>query len=321
MATSDQGGKIWLKYGCIGCAGIIGFLILAAGGLAGIAFLQVGSEEVVDQDVVPELPAFPASGVAAAGTPELEDPGEIPPPGSVAAGVRGKVVLDLAHAEFQVVPGEPGEKLRVHAKYDKKVYELEEILETHEDSSWTYRVNFHQTGGGIMTALKEMFGGTKPEVRIVLPVDVPLDLDTRTQQGAMIIDLGGLWLRRADFNFQQGGFELSVSEPLREPMEAMSIDGSMGGLVTAGLGNASPRRLECDFSMGGLVLDLRGPWARDAEISIAQSMGGGAIRLPRNVILQGIPGRQADAAADAELKPPTLRFTVSSSMGELEYID
>jgi hypothetical protein len=209
----------------------------------------------------------------------------------------------------------------VLATYDKKVYELEEILETHEDSTWTYRVNFRQTGGGLMTTLKEMLGGTKPDIRIVLPVDVQLDLDARMRQGAMTIDLGGLWLRRADLNFQQGGFELGVSEPLREPMETLSIDGSMGGFATSTLGNASPRRLECDFSMGGMMLDLRGPWAQDAEISITHSMGGGAVRLPRNVILRGIPGRHSDVPVDAELKPPTLTFTISSSMGELEYID
>ena len=321
MATSDSGGKSWLKYGCIGCAGIIGFLLLAAGGLAGVAFLQVGSEEVIDQDVIPELPRFPASGLALPGTPELQEPGEAPPPELVPAGARGKVFLELSHAEFVVVPGEPGDELRVSAKYDKKVYELEETLETHEDSTWTYHVKFHQTGGGILTALKELFGGTQPEVRIVLPPDVLLDLDARMQQGGMTLDLGGLWLRRADFNFQQGGFELSVSEPLREPMDTLSIDGSMGGFATSSLGNASPRRLECDFNMGGMMLDLRGPWAQDAEISITQSMGGGAIRLPRNVILQGIPGRHSEVPADAELKPPTLKFTVSSSMGELEYID
>jgi hypothetical protein len=321
MATSQNGGKSWLKYGCFGCLGLVGFLILAFAGLVGVALLQVGSEEIADQDLIPALPEFPKSGVAMPGTQELQEPGEAPLPGPVPAGARGKVVLDLSHAEFIVVPGNPGEELRVRAKYDKNVYELEEILETHEDSTWTYRVNFRQTGGGILTALKELFGGTQPDIRIVLPVDVQLDLDARMRQGGMTLDLGGLWLRRADLNFQQGGFELSVSEPLREPMETLSIDGSMGGFATTALGNASPRRLECDFSMGGMMLDLRGAWAQDAEISLTQSMGGGAIRLPRNVILEGVPGRHSSAPVDAELKPPTLRFTISSSMGELEYID
>ena len=55
--------------------------------------------------------------------------------------------------------------------------------------------------------MKELFGGTKPDVRVILPVDEPLNLEARVRQGGLTADLGGLWLERARFDFQvtEGG--------------------------------------------------------------------------------------------------------------------
>jgi hypothetical protein len=70
-----------------------------------------------------------------------------------------------------------------------------------------------------------------------------------------------------------------------------------------------------------MILDLRGQWARDAEISLTQSMGGGVLHLPRDVAIEGLSVARSTQPVDVEAKPPTLRFTASSSMGELEIIE
>ena len=170
-----------------------------------------------------------------------------------------------------------------------------------------------------MAALREMVGGTRPRIRVILPSDIPLLLEASLAQGEAELDLGGLWLRQADLTFTQGGFELRISEPLREPMEFLRIDGSMGGSVITGVGNASPRRFDMDFSMGGLVLDLTGAWAADADIDITSGMGGTVVRLPRNAILEGVPVEGLRPDPTAEIQPPRLRFTTSSPMGEIEF--
>ena len=306
-----ESGKSWLKYGCFGCLGLVGLVVLLVAGAFGVALLQVRSEQVEEHILTPAVPL-------AAVAPETEagEPGTLLPPQEG----EGKVVLDLSHAEFDVVPGRPGEPLRVEATYDKKSYVLEETLETLEGLPWTYSVRFRRTAGsGLLNALKQLLGGTQPEVRVVLPVDVPLHLEARTGQGGVRMDIGGLWLKTADLDFSQGGFELRVSEPLRVPLERLTINGSMGGFAVSHLGNASPRRLEVDFSMGGMMLDLRGRWVNDSDISITTSMSGGVVRLPRDVVIEGLDGTPLEASPTDELRPPILRFSTSTSMGELEF--
>jgi hypothetical protein len=96
----------------------------------------------------------------------------------------------------------------------------------------------------------------------------------------------------------------------------------MGGVAARSLGNASPGSLEVNFRMGGIDLDLRGAWRNDADIRIESRMGGGAVRLPRDARIEGLEEfgvEPSGLASTAELPLPTLRFTVSSSMGELEF--
>ena len=319
---SAMGGTSWLKYGCFGCLGLVGLVILIAMGLAGVALVQVRSEQVADRVLTPDLPVT-AVAPTADGTEPVEAPGSDLPPAAGAPAVLegvGTVVLELSEAEFEVVPGKPGERLHVEATYDANSYVLEETLETGEGPSWTYGVNFRRArGSGLLAALKELLGGTKPKVRVVLPVDLPLTLEARTSRGAMWMELGGLWLQTADLEFSQGGFELQVSEPLHGPMERFTINGSMGGFTASRLGNASPRRLEVDFGMGGMVLDLRGRWVADSDISITTSMGGSIVRLPKDVIIEGLDVDGPRGQPTDELRPPILRFSTSSSMGNLEF--
>jgi hypothetical protein len=232
------------------------------------------------------------------------------------------VILDLSQASFYIEPGQPGDPLRVEASYDSDYYLLEERFEEAGTEPWSYRIRFKRSApSSIITRISELISGSSPEVRIFLPVDVPLDLDLTLMQGGTEAELGGLWLRSAELEFGMGGMNLEIDEPLREPLESLAIDGRMGGANFRGLGNASPRRLEVDYSMGGMHIDLRGRWVADSLISITNRMGGGAITLPDGVIIEGLgegrDGPRGDAGADA----PTLTFELSSDMGELEIVN
>lgn len=313
MARGGEGRR-WLGYGCFGCLAIAGGLVLVAGGLAGVALLQVRSEDVQDRVLSPDLPATDDP------TPETPIPAE---PGALAEGQPGRVVLELAHGEFEVRPARPGEGLRVEATYDLGTYALEESLDAEESARWVYRVRFDRTASGLITTLKEAFGGTRPKVRVYLPLDVPFGLEGRMSSGAARIELGGLWLTTADLDLDKGGFEVSVSDPLREPAESLTLRTRMGGCSTSRLGNASPRRMQLDYSMGGVQLDLRGDWKQDADVTITGNMGGGVVRLPRDVVLRGLENWidvSTTAPPDAEGRP-TLDFSVSAKKDQIEFID
>lgn len=171
-----------------------------------------------------------------------------------------------------------------------------------------------------MTALRQMVGGTSPVVKVLLPPDVPLDLEATTSQGGLELELGGLWLRTAEIEFQQGGAEISFSEPLRSPMEHLSVNGAMGGVALMGVGKASPRKLDLSFSMGGGFFDLSGPWQNDADISISASMGGAQVQLPSGLPMEGLDVEFSRAPVDQEVPLPTLRFDISpSTMESLEF--
>ncbi len=293
MADADGGGRKWLTYGCVGCLMLVGIVALMIGVFFGSAWFGVRSEEVEDRVLTPEIPH---------------------------GGKPGKVVLRLSAGEFRVRPADPGEPLRVEAKYDRLTYDMQERLETQEDG-WTYELEFERTSHIVMSLLKGMVGGTGSKVDVYLPRDVPLDLALWVKHGEVEVELGGLWLTETEIEFTQGGFVLEFDEPLREPLERLAFHGSMGGFMAGGVGNASPRRLEVECSMGGMELDLRGQWVVDSEITIRVSQGGGELRLPRNVEIVGLQTNRSDLRTEAEVQRPTLTFTVSRDRGELEIVE
>lgn len=321
MAKKNGGARGYFKWGCIGCVGLLVLIILLLAVFSGIAWQKVGSQEVKNEVLTQELP----SAAAAEGTsPDTDQPAssgdaemrtetlEIGRPAT------GRVILDLRGGGFFISPAQPGEPLRVEATYDVKSYELVEGFEEAEGGAWTYRVSFRRTGGMMIALLGHLFGGEEPKVHVYLPPDAPLELDVTLREGGSEVDLSGLWLTSLDFDFARGGVNLQISEPLKEPMDRMTLHGSMGGFNAQGIGNASPRELTVDFRMGGINLDLRGQWMQDADIRIKWNMGGVNVILPPDLAIEGVEGH-AGAAPGSEVPLPTLRFELSGKMDNIEF--
>lgn len=301
MAGSEGSGRKWLACGCFGCLAIVVAILLLIASVFGTAWVGVRNEEVAERTLEPHIEAGTAAGPETGNQP-------------------GRVVLRTTSGEFHLKPARRGESLRVEARYDQNTYELREHFEPGGDR-WTYEVEFERTSSMLMSLLKAMVGGAGSRVEVYLPQDVPLELEVHVRQGGGEIDLGGLWLTSAEIDCTQGGFELDVSEPLRVPMESLVLHGSMGGFTANGLGDASPRRLDVDWSMGGMELDLRGKWRVDSDISINTHQGGASVQLPRDVEIVGLETRRVGLRGDEETPRPTLTFSVSATQGELEIIE
>lgn len=273
--------------------------------LFGTAYWRGQNETVRRSNIQRDLPAQDRIPVPDAGTPAV-----------------GRVVLDLAVGEFHVSRGDPGEPIRIDAEFDTRSYRLTETFEPSQEGAWIYRVRFEETSWFKDGGLRSLLGGSFPEVRIWLPPDVPLVLVGRFGKGFAGLDLGGLWLTEIDVTLEKGGIEFDIDEPLVAPADRVSLNLRQGGGEIRGVANASPRQLVIAQRMGGGEIDLRGAWVRDAEIRIDTLMGGGALRLPRDVRIVGLPGGPREAAAsDLELRPPTLSLFVSTTFGNLEVMD
>ena len=294
------------KLALFGCLGLIVVVILFVGITALIAWNRVGDRQIEDRELTP----------LAVDSPVKQQTGTR---NAVLAG-SGRVVLDLAQGEFQIHPAKPGEGLSVKARYDSEGYQLEDNFESLPDSSWVYRVRFYRTVSWLQALFQELLGdGSDTRVHVYLPPDVPIFLEIIVEEGGFEAELGGLWITAADVSFKKGGFSLSVDEPLREPMEQLSIHGMMGGFEAMRLGNASPRVLDVECTMGGADIDLRGQWVQDSNIRLAVSMGGMDVRIPDGVEVQGLAAAGHGLRHEnPEIKLPVLKFSVSESMGEIE---
>jgi hypothetical protein len=314
MAQAKGGCRTIFKFGCLGCLAFVFLLVVIAAIVFGIAWNQVRNEVVEDQELTKMLATPEPVGIE-------DEPLEVPTE-FVVPEPAGRVILDLRNTVFEIRPVQPGEPLKVEAKFDINDYGLTESFdEGVDEEGWTYEVSFRRTSDSYaLTALKELLGGTKPKVKIFLPSDVHYDLELDVMQGGADVELGGLWLSDVDLRFMQGGGAVRFGEPLQQPAESMVIQFSQGGGAIEGLGNASPTKLDVSFSMGGGYIDLRGPWQRDAEITVDQSMGGVSLRLPSDVVLRGIGRFDTEEPAEGGEEVPVLRFSTSSHYGELEFL-
>lgn len=310
-----------LKYGCFGCLGVVGILVVACLAVGGLAWQKSRSLHAEDQVLTRELPAPQeepgnppvspeelAADVSGAG-------GEPPEPGA------GHLVLDLSDASFEIERGEPGTPLKVDGRFDRNNYNLQQTFETGDAGEWTCKVTFERKPGvgGLITRIGEVISGTSPKVVIRVPPDRPLALKADVEHGGFRGRLGGLWLTAIDVDFAMGGAVLVFDEPLREPVRELRVTGKMGGAALVRIGNASPRRLQLDYSMGGFDLDLSGHWLRDADISLQTGMGGGTVRLPDGVFLEGLPAGAGDDRAAPDEGAPHLRFSLSGEAEKLRF--
>lgn len=320
------------KGGCLGCLVVVGLMVVIPVVLMVVALALGPAEELPERtELTQELP--PLAGLPA----EAPEPGagaEAPPPGVGPEAFDGRelptlplgqepieVVLDLSKGSFIIEPGPAGEPLRVEADYDAGSFELEERFDPERGR---YELSFDSRGGWL--SMMRRRDGPPGRVRLIVPRGYPLTVRGAITMGESRVDLGGLWLKSTDLRFGAGSHRLAFSEALAEPMERLRVNGSFGEVEIDSAGNASPREVEVDHSMGSLTLDLRGQWRGDSTVDVECGFGECSVRRPETARLvveharvalgdrwdRG-SGRLSELPADA----PTVRLSVSATAGEL----
>jgi hypothetical protein len=289
--------KSWVRNGWLACAGVSALGLVVAVFLGGLFLVQRASLEPEEARLVQRLPG----------------PGSAP----------GRVVLSLSSAAVTVTAGPAGGPIRVESSYDPDVHRLEQSYDEDATGGWTYRLDFHERRLLHVSVVSVWLGRKAPEVTVEIPRDLPLDLEARMEGGYLMLDLAGLELTTAGVELDRGVLGLVVSEPLRTPMERLSVEGRMGTMVLQSLGNASPRQIRLRHGIGAAHVDLGGGWLRDADVDFQVAFANGTLKLPDGINVERLddaPLRLLRPAAE-EIPKPTLHVSTHFDMGEIRIVD
>lgn len=302
MAESKRS---WLKYGCMGCAGVVLLPTLIFAVLLGIGLATGrGDERVEPLERSQPIPAAPVGQAV-----EVAEP--------------GRIVLDLNRGRFAIRSGPAGEPIRLEGRYDAGRYVLSESFEGGE-VGWIYRLGLDQKGFGIRPFIQH--GDPENDLQLIVPRDVPVVLEGSVGLAETEFELGGLWIVELDLEMGIGSHRLRFDEPQPVPMRRFRLDHSAGELRIGPLGNPSPATVEITRSIGDMRLDLQGPWRNDSSINVSCGIGECCVKVPDDVgvelerggimigetHLRGLRDRRIEGA-------PTLQLSVSGKLGELRF--
>ncbi len=289
----DHGQRKWWVTGCLILLGIVALLVAT---VAGMIWLSVRSAEPLSSTVVHQPPE---PGVALLRDDE-----------PTIAGTPLQILLELDSCEVYIEPGAPGEPLSIEAHYDAHDYRLEEIVD--EKSPGVYHLRFLVSSSRLITGIKQALLGGQPQLRVRLPIDTPIELRLLQRNGGAIVDLSGLHLNVAEFDIGGALLKVDADERLQGDLERLTVKGSQGAVFLESLNLMQPRRIDVDFRMGQVQLDFRGPWASDTDVHLSLSMLDAIVRLPRDARVNGLGTGHLASPSTAELRPPTLSFSVES---------
>lgn len=320
---SEERRRGCFKTGLLGCLGVFGIGLVVFLGMAGLALLD--SRRPVERVQEERSAPVPVQRRATPATAEqLADartriPLPTAPDDELPRAAAGTLELDLRMGEFFVVPSD-GTEIEVEGEFDKTRFRLDGELTENEDGSWRYRVRF-----GARSRFLPPTGNVRNRVTIHLPRDLPLSVVGRIRMGSSHLELGGLSVRAVDLDTEMGEHRVSFSEPTPQPIDSFAIEGSMGQLVVAGLGNASPLVVEARHGMGEIRLGLEGPWRNDCDVRARWRMGQMTVdvaddvhvEVGRSAVIFGGKSVDVPEREDLPAGAPTLRLDLGGSMGEV----
>jgi len=305
----------------IGCASIIGVVVI--GVVIAVAWARSTVAELGDP-----TPSRHERTIAVA-APSVAAPEGADTSAGRKEGEPLRLTIDLAEGDFTIGPGPAGGQVQVEGTYAEGLYELEEKNDTDEANRARTTIRFRAKAPMWARVLAGIGNdrGRRPDMTVLIPAGVPIDLTLRVGLGESRIDLGGLTLKELGVDLSMGNHELDFREPVVEGLRRVRLNASMGNVSIENLGNARAQSIDSSGSMGNLTADLGGAWqpGAKADLSFDHSMGELRLRVPAQVRLEAdvrnAQGGRTENRPSAEGEPsdpaaPVLRLRVSTSMGE-----
>lgn len=121
------------------------------------------------------------------------------------------------------------------------------------------------------------------ELRLVLPMSTPLDLDLQLGGTESRLDLGGLALRSLRLECGATDANVTFSQPNRTRMSDLTIDVGAADLTAVHLANTNADQIRVHGGVGVVDLDFGGSWARDLTVDTQLAVGKLILRVPSDV--------------------------------------
>jgi len=259
LERTDGRRSSW-KWGCSGCAAVAGVFVALLVVLAAVGWLVDGAPAELARETGRHDVPF-----------AMADDGR--PSG------RGRIVLNVAGATLDIVPGPAGVPILTEVDYDATRFDLTESFR--EGPDWSYELSLvRKPHFGFFSR-----GETDNRIRIVVPRGVGFRLEGQLDVSTSRLELGGLSLTSVDLATNVGTHELRFGEPSPVPMERLAVENRAGRVAIVGTGNASPVEVEISQAAGRLDLDLRGAWRRDATVRLDCKVGAIDVRVAADVRL------------------------------------
>ena len=172
-----------------------------------------------------------------------------------------------------IEPGESGSLYRMHLRYDEETFEP---VAEYEGGRLDLGVE------GTRTKVRWPKDDSQ-EMEVCLARDVPMSLDLEFGAVRANLDLGGLQMTRLKLHTGASESRVDISEanPIRMSMADLEVGAA--DFHVRNLGNLNSERIEVDAGVGKVVLDFRGDWQGDADVSVDMGLGALELRFPEGL--------------------------------------
>jgi len=126
------------------------------------------------------------------------------------------------------------------------------------------------------------------EMNLTLARNVPMDLDLEFGAVRAEVDLGGLQMTRLELTTGASESRIDISEPNLILMSRADFEVGAADFHVRSLGNLNAEIINVDAGVGNVVLDFRGQWQRDADVSVDLGLGALELRFPEGLGVQVI---------------------------------
>ncbi len=185
-----------------------------------------------------------------------------------------RVRVRYGAGRLSITPGEGGSLYKMELRYDEETFEP--VAEYEED-----RLEL-----GIRSIRKNINwpkGRDSGEMSLSLSPGVPMDLDLEFGAVRADVDLGGLQMTRLDLSTGASESRVDISEPNPIRMESAGFEVGAADFHIRNLGNLNADAITVDAGVGNVVLDFRGEWRSNADVSVDMGLGALELRFPEGL--------------------------------------